>query len=142
MVVEQGDTTLAALLPELFLDTVVPFDVDGIVDLVAREFVGVFLRVDDARVVPPAHRQFVDGTIDDEDHLAAEAVIHVQRFLSFVLFGVVFHVRTDDTAGNDFRHAGGRAANDRVKFLSESHCISALYQDYKYKIHNINYKIV
>ena len=126
MVVEQGETALSALFSKLFLDSVVPFDVDGIGDLFAGEFMGVFLRVDDAGVVPPTHRKFVDGTIDNEDHLAAETVIHVERFLSLVLFGVVLHVRTDDTAGNDLRHAGGRAAIDR-KFLSVSHYFSALY---------------
>ena len=127
MLIEERKTAFFALLPVLFFDAVFSFDIDGILLLITREFVGVFLGIDHARVVTLPHRKFVDGTIDDEDHLAAETVIHVQGFLSLVLFGVVLHVRTDDTAGNDLRHAGGRAAIDRIKFLSEGHYFWALY---------------
>ena len=104
VLVEEDEATLATLLAVLPLDAVRPLDVHVVVVLHVAELVCVLGRVDDPGLVLGPHGELLQLAVEHQDHLAAEAVVDVERLLAVVVFFPVSGVRAHDAPRNHFRH--------------------------------------
>ncbi|PWA15460.1 hypothetical protein CCH79_00020719, partial [Gambusia affinis] len=104
MLVEQQKPALPALLAVLPLDALRPLDEGLLLFLHVAELMCVFGGVYDPGPVPGPHGQLLQLAVQNQNHLAAEAVVDVERLLAVVVLLPVPSVGAHHAPGDHFRH--------------------------------------
>lgn len=106
VLVEEQQAALAALFAVLPLDALGSLDVRVLVLFHVAEFVRVFDDVDHPGAVSGPHGELLQLAVQNQHHLAAQAVVDMEGLLPIVVFLSVSRVRAHNTSRDHLRHVG------------------------------------